>query len=231
MMKPLHPWKVTPEQAIRIQENLRHRIILRKTFSKVTTIGGADVSYPKEGNFLLGAVVVLSFPQMETQDAATACAKIPFPYLPGLLTFREGPILIKAFQKLRTRPDVLIFDGQGIAHPREMGLATHLGIWLNLPSMGCAKTPLLGGSVTPGLQKGSYELIRQDGREVGVVLRTKDRVKPVFVSPGHRIDLWTSIQLVLDSCQGFRIPEPLRRAHHLSRQLLHKASWGIVHRA
>jgi deoxyribonuclease V len=222
-MKPLHPWKVTPEQAIRIQENLRHQIILKKTFSRVTIIGGADVSYPKEGNFLLGAVVVLSFPQMETLEAATACGKITFPYLPGLLTFREGPVLIKAFQKLRTRPDVLIFDGQGIAHPRAMGLATHLGIWLNLPSVGCAKTPLLGGSVAPRPPKGSYELIQKDGREVGVVLRTKDRVKPVFVSPGYRIDLRTSIQLVLDSCQGFRIPEPLRRAHHFSRLLLQKA--------
>jgi len=222
VMKPLHPWKVTPQQAIRIQENLRHRIVLRKAFSRVRTIGGADVSYPRRGNFLFGAVVVLSFPQMETLDVATARGNINFPYLPGLLTFREGPVLIKAFHKLRVRPDVLIFDGQGIAHPREIGLATHLGLWLNLPSIGCAKTPLLGGSITPRPLKGSYELIQKDGREVGAVLRTKDSVSPVFVSPGHRIDLRTSIQLVLDSCQGFRIPEPLRRAHQLSRLLLQR---------
>jgi deoxyribonuclease V len=227
-MKPLHPWKVTPEQAIRIQENLRHRIILKKSFSRVRTIGGGDVSYQKEGNSLFGAMVVLSFPHMETLDVATACGKISFPYLPGLLTFREGPILIKTFQKLRIRPDVLLFDGQGIAHPRGVGLATHLGIWFNLSSIGCAKTPLLGESVLPRPSKGSFELIQDNGREVGVVLRTKDRVRPVFVSPGHRIDLPTSIRLVLESCQGFRIPEPLRRAHQVSRQLLHRHSaWSI----
>ena len=219
-MKPLHPWKVTPEKAIRIQENLRHRIILKKTFSRVRTIGGGDVSYQKEGDSLFGAVVVLSFPQMETLEVATSRGKVSFPYIPGLLTFREGPILIKTFQKLRIRPDILIFDGHGIAHPRGMGLAAHLGIWLNLPSIGCAKTPLLGQSVIPRPSKGSFELIQKDGREIGVVLRTRDRVNPVFVSPGHRIDLPTSIRLVLESCQGFRIPEPLRRAHHLSRLLL-----------
>lgn len=222
-MKALHHWKVTPEQAILIQENLRHRIILKKTFFRVRTIGGGDVSYQKEGNFLFGAMVVLSFPQMEMLDVAKAGGKISFPYLPGLLTFREGPILIKTFEKLRIRPDILIFDGQGIAHPRQMGLATHLGIWFNLPSIGCAKTPLLGKSVIPEPSRGSFELIHEDGNEVGVVLRTKERVKPVFVSPGHRIDLPTSIQVVLESCQGFRIPEPLRRAHHISRQMMQSA--------
>jgi deoxyribonuclease V len=226
MMKPLHRWKVTPEQAIRIQENLKHRIILERTFSRVRTIGGGDVSYQKEGDFLFGAMVVLSFPQMETLEVATGCGKISFPYLPGLLTFREGPILIKTFQKLRIKPDILLFDGQGIAHPRGIGLATHLGIWFNLPSIGCAKTPLLGESIIPGPSKGSYELIQKEGQEVGVVLRTKDRTKPVFVSPGHRIDLLTSIRLILESCQGFRIPEPLRRAHHFSRQMMQSAEHG-----
>lgn len=222
-MKPLHPWKVTPEQAIRIQENLRHRIILNKAFSSVRTIGGGDVSYQKEGDFLFGTMVVLSFPQMETLEVATAIGKISFPYRPGLLTFREGPILIKAFQKLSMRPDLLIFDGQGIAHPRGMGLATHLGIWFNLPSIGCAKTPLLGEFATPGPFRGSFGSIQKSGREVGAVLRTKSWVKPVFVSPGHRIDLPTSIRLILESCQGFRLPEPLRKAHQLSRHLLHSA--------
>ena len=218
-MKPLHSWKVTPERAIRIQENLRSRIILRKTFLEVKTIAGGDVSYQKEGNFLFGAMVVLSFPQMETLDVATARGEISFPYLPGLLTFREGPILIKTFQKLSLRPDILIFDGQGIAHPRGIGLATHLGIWFNLPSIGCAKTPLLGGSPIPRSRRGSFESIQKDGNVVGVVLRTKDRVRPVFVSPGHRVDLPTSIRVVLECCQGFRIPEPLRLAHQLSRNL------------
>jgi deoxyribonuclease V len=222
-MKPLHPWNVTREQAIRIQENLRHRVILKKTFLKVRTIGGGDVSYQEEGNLLFAAMVVLSFPRMETLDVTRACGKISFPYLSGLLTFREGPILVKTFEKLRMRPDILIFDGQGIAHPRGIGLATHLGLWFDLPSIGCAKTPLLGKSAIPGPSRGSFELIQNDGNEVGVVLRTRDRVKPVFVSPGHRIDLLTSIRVVLESCQGFRIPEPLRRAHQLSRQMMQSA--------
>ena len=221
-MKPLHPWKVAPEEAIRIQENLRHRIILKRTFSDIRTIGGADVSYQKEGDFLFGAMVVLSFPQMETLHVAMARGKISFPYVPGLLAFREAPILIKTFQNLRIRPDLLIFDGQGIAHPRGMGLASHLGLWFNVPSIGCAKTPLLGEPITPGFSRGSFEVILKDGRRVGVVLRTKDGVRPVFVSPGYRIDLPTSIRLIRESCQGFRLPEPLRRAHQLSRMLREK---------
>ena len=216
-MKPLHSWKVTVEEAIQIQENLRERIIVKNTFSKVGTIGGGDVSYRKDGNHLFGAAVVVSFPKMETLEIATGVGKVPFPYIPGLLSFREGPILIRTFQKLKIKPDIMIFDGQGVAHPRGMGLACHLGLWFDRPSIGCAKTPLLFESVPPKPSKGSFELIRRGGKEVGAVLRTKDRVRPVFVSPGHRVDLSTSIQLVLESCLGFRIPEPLRRAHHLSR--------------
>jgi deoxyribonuclease V len=152
-----------------------------------------------------------------------AYGKIPFRYIPGLLSFREGPILVKTFQKLKIKPDLMIYDGQGIAHPRGFGLASHLGLWLDLPSIGCAKTPLLGEFISPGPSQGSFELIRREGKEVGVVLRTKDKIKPLFISPGHRIDLLTSIQIILTTCQGFRIPEPLRRAHQLSRKMMHGA--------
>ena len=221
-MKSLHPWKVSPIEAIRIQKNLKKRILLKKTFSKVGTIGGGDVSYQKEGALLFGAMVVLSFPKLEILETATAVGRIPFPYIPGLLSFREGPILIKTFQKLKTRPDLMIFDGQGIAHPRGIGLASHLGLWFDLPSIGCAKTPLIGDLITPKPPKGSFELIQKNGKEVGAVLRTKDKVKPLFVSPGYGIDLATSIRIILGACQGFRIPEPLRRAHHLSRLLREK---------
>jgi deoxyribonuclease V len=222
-MKPIHPWNVGVEEAIQIQEALKNRIILKKTFLKVKAMGGGDVAYSKNGNLLFGAVVVLSFPDMEILDMATANGQIPFPYIPTLLTFREGPILIKTFQRLKVKPDVMIFDGQGIAHPRGMGLASHMGLWLNLPSIGCAKTALLDGFISPGPSKGSYEWIRREGKKVGAVLRTKENVKPLFVSPGHRIDLLTSIQLLLESCRGFRIPEPLRKAHQLSRSMLHRA--------
>jgi deoxyribonuclease V len=219
-MKPLHSWKVNVEEAIKIQENLRNRIILEKTFSEVRTIGGGDVAYSEDRNFLFAAIVVLSFPKMETIDSATAQGEIHFPYIPGLFSFREGPILIKAFKKLKLKPDVMIFEGQGIAHPRGIGLASHMGLWLDLPSIGCAKTPLLNDFACPGPSKGSFELIRKEGKEVGAVLRTKDKVKPLFISPGHRIDLPTSIQLILDTCQGYRTPEPLRKAHQATRNIL-----------
>jgi deoxyribonuclease V len=223
-MKPLHPWKVSVEEAIQIQEALKSRIIMKKSFSTVETIGGGDVAYSKSGNLLFGAIVVLSFPDMEILGTATCDGKIPFPYIPTLLSFREGPILIKTFQKLKIKPHVMLYDGQGIAHPRGMGLASHLGLWLDLPSIGCAKTPLLDEFVPPGSSRGSFEWIRREGKNVGAVLRTKEKVKPLFVSPGHRIDLSTSIRLVLESCKGFRIPEPLRKAHQASLLARREAS-------
>ena len=221
-MKPLHSWKISIEKAIQIQEHLKDRIVPKKTFSKVRTVGAGDVAYSKNRDQLSGAVVVLSFPEMGILDIATAFGNIPFPYIPGLLGFREGPILIKAFQKVRVKPDVMIFDGQGIAHPRGLGLASHVGLWLDMPSIGCAKTPLLDEFTSPGPLKGSFELIRREGKEVCAVLRTKDKVKPLFVSPGHRVDLITSIELILTCCKEFRIPEPLRRAHQISRLLREK---------
>jgi len=223
-MKPLHSWNVRVREAIRIQEVLKDKIILNKGASKVRAIGGGDVAYSKNENRLFGAIAVFSFPDMEVIDTATADGKITFPYMPGLLSFREGPILIKTFQRLTIRPDVMIFDGQGIAHPRKMGLASHMGLWLDLPSLGCAKTPLWNEFLNPGPLKGSFEWICQEGEKVGAVLRTKDKVKPLFVSPGHRIDLLTSIRLVLESCRGFRIPEPLRKAHQTSQSLMLNAS-------
>jgi deoxyribonuclease V len=222
IMKDLHSWEVNVEEAIQIQEALRDRLILKNTFTEVRTIGGGDVAYSKDRNFLFAAIVVLSFPKTETMDFATAHGEIPFPYIPGLLSFREGPILVNTFQKLKIKPDVMIYDGQGIAHPRGIGLASHMGLWLDLPSIGCTKTPLLNDFICPGPLKGSFELIRREGKEVGTVLRTKENVKPLFVSPGHRIDLQTSIQLILETCQGYRTPEPLRRAHQLSRLIREK---------
>jgi deoxyribonuclease V len=156
---------------------------------------------------------------MEILDTATVAGKIRFSYIPGLLSFREGPILIKTFERLRLKPDMMIYDSQGIAHPRGMGLASHMGLWLNLPSIGCAKTPLLREFTCPGPSRGNFEWIRKEGKKVGTVLRTKDGVKPLFVSPGHQIDLSTSNKLILESCKGFRFPEPLRKAHQLAERL------------
>jgi deoxyribonuclease V len=152
------------EEAIRIQETLRDRIILKNTLLKVRTIGGGDVAYSKRDKLLFGAIVILSFPEMEILDIVTTKGEIPFPYIPSFLSFREGPILIKTFKKLKMKPDVLIFDGQGIAHPMGMGLASHMGLWFDLPSIGCAKTPLLNGFITPGPSKGSFELSLREGK-------------------------------------------------------------------
>jgi deoxyribonuclease V len=218
-MKPLHSWNVSVEEAIQIQEALKDRIILKKTFSEVRTIGGGDVAYSRNGSLLFGAIVVLSFPEMKILDTATAAGKIRFSYIPGLLSFREGPILIKTFERLRLKPDMMIYDSQGIAHPRGMGLASHMGLWLNLPSIGCAKTPLLREFTCPAPSRGSFEWIQKEGKKVGAVLRTKEGVKPLFVSPGHQIDLSTSNKLILESCKGFRFPEPLRKAHQLAERL------------
>jgi deoxyribonuclease V len=216
-MKDLHSWKVNVQEAIQIQEALRDRIILENTFKDVTKIGGADVGYSKDKTFLYAVIVVLSFPEMAMIENAAAHGKTPFPYIPGLFSFREGPTLIEAFRKLNLRPDVMIFEGQGIAHPRGFGLASHLGLWLDLPSIGCTKTPLLRDFIYPGPSKGSYEVMRRGREEVGAVLRTKENVKPVFISPGHGIDLETSMKIVLTTCTKFRIPEPLRKAHQFSR--------------
>jgi len=152
-MKPLHPWIVSIQQAIQIQNDLRTHLILKNTFSRLKTIGGADVAYSKDGKNLFGAMTVLSYPEMNPIDASTASGEISFPYIPGLFSFREGPILVKAFQGLRVKPDLMIFEGHGIAHPRGFGLASHLGLWLGIPSIGCARTSLLGEYQSPNISK------------------------------------------------------------------------------
>ena len=220
-MKELHSWDVDVQRAIQIQETLRHRLILKKCFSQIKTIGGADVSY-SDGDHLLGMILVFSYPDLKLLDSSSAFGKVPFPYKSGLLAFREGPILIEAFQKLRTKPDLMIFEGQGIAHPRGFGMASHLGLWFDTPSIGCTKTPLVPTEITVGTSKGQLQPILRDGAEVGAVVRTKTNVKPVFVSPGHKIDLSTSVQVILETSRDVRLPEPIRRADYVSRQLLHR---------
>jgi len=221
-MKELHSWDVDVQRAIQIQETLRDQLILKKTFSQINTIGGADVSY-SDGNYLLGMILVFSYPDLKILESSSAYGKTPFPYISGLLAFREGPILIEAFQKLRTKPDLMIFEGQGIAHPRGFGMASHLGLWFDTPSIGCTKTPLVATEITVGTSKGQLQPILRDGAEVGAVVRTKTNVKPVFVSPGHKVDLSTSVQMILETCRDVRLPEPLRKADVVSRQLLHRA--------
>ncbi len=192
---------------------MRAKISLTTVTRRVSSVAGADVSYSKRGGKAVAAIVVLSYPDLDLIDEAFVRGEISYPYIPGLLSFREAPLLLEAFQGLRRFPDVVLYDGQGIAHPRGFGLACHMGVLLDVPSIGCAKKKLVGDSGEVGLQAGSTTPLTIEGKIVGAVIRTRKGVKPVFVSPGHRIDLESSIQLVLRTCRGFRLPEPIRRAH------------------
>lgn len=214
-IKNLHSWNVTYREAINIQQTLREKLILddKKIPDKMRTIAGADVSYSKGDNLFFAAVVLLEFPSMEIIEEASFAERIAFPYIPGLLTFREGPPLLKAFEKLRNVPDVAIFDGQGIAHPRGFGLASHMGLFLDMPTIGCAKTRLTGEYIEVGNKAGDFSYLMLNNKAVGAVLRTRKNVKPVFISQGHKIGLRRSVEIILSSCTGYKLPEPIRKAH------------------
>ncbi len=213
-IREIHRWDVTPKEAIRIQKDLAKEIILRNTFNKIKLIAGCDVAFTKERSF--AAVVVLDYSSLKVIEEVAAFSKINFPYVPGLLTFREAPALLPALRKIKNIPDIFLFDGQGIAHPRRMGLATHLGIILNKSTIGCAKSPLWGKYQQPPEIKGYYTLIKDKEEVIGAVLRTKKAVKPVFVSPGNGIDLKTAIKITLSATINYRLPEPTRLAHQLA---------------
>ena len=214
---PLHAWDLAPRQAMAIQSDLRERLVLAWDGRKTATVGGVDVSV-KEGRSR-AAIVVLSYPDLEPLQGVTAESPVAFPYVPGLLAFREGPVVLKAWKALRHKPDLLIFDGQGIAHPRGMGLAAHLGLWLERPSIGVARSRLYGHHDEPGRTRGEGTDLR-DQRDpshvIGCVLRTRTNVKPVYVSAGHLIDLPRAVEVVLACCARYRLPEPIRWAHRVA---------------
>ncbi len=223
MNRPIsHSWKVSPRKAIRIQEELRQRLQLPEGKISLRTIAAGDVSYSHTEDRLYAAFLLFSYPDLTLLERASAQGRATFPYIPGLLTFREAPVLMKAFSKLEIKPDMILVDGQGIAHPRSMGIAAHLGVLLDLPSIGCAKTRLFGTFEEPAKNRGSAIPLRHEGRTVGLVVRTRTGVKPVFVSPGNKMDIETSGQIVLSLCRGYRIPEPLRQAHMFVNELRSK---------
>lgn len=213
-----HSWDVSPSRAIQIQESLRSHLALANGFRKLIFIGGADVAYSWRKNRMYAALTVFHYSTMNLLEVAFAEAEAHFPYVPGLLTFREGPVVLRAFRRLKGRPDLVIFDGQGIAHPRRMGLASHMGLLLNIPAVGCAKSPLWVQFVPPGMKRGDATEMMAGNEEVGAVLRTRDGVKPVYVSPGHLVDLSTSVRVVLACGRGYRLPEPTRIAHIMVTQ-------------
>jgi deoxyribonuclease V len=214
MMVEAHPWAVSVREAYEIQEDLRKKLVLEDAPGDLRTVAGVDVSFSRARDLLFAAVVVLDADSLETVETASAALKPVFPYIPGLLTFREGPVVIEAYASLAAEPDLLMFDGQGIAHPRGLGLASHVGILLDKPSIGCAKSRLVGEFKEPKQKRGSMRTLSLHRKKVGVVLRTKDNTKPLFVSPGHRITVETAARRVLDAGGGYRLPEPTRRAHH-----------------
>jgi len=219
-LKPLtnpHPWDLTPKEAIALQKHLAGKVIRSSgiDIGDVAAVAGVDTHYHQ--GLATAAVVVIRLSDLATLDHATAVGKIRFPYIPGLLTFREGPAILNALDHLTVASDLLIFDGQGIAHPRRCGLASHIGLLLDMPAIGCAKTRLSGWYEEPHTEKGSYSYLKDGDETIGAVVRTRSNVKPLFVSIGHRINLQDSINIVLQCCPRYRLPETTRRADKLAR--------------
>lgn len=210
----LHRWPADYQSAVKLQERLSDRIILKPDSGQhPSLVAGADVSGATSRGRIWAAVVVLEIPGFKLVEEVCKSAHVDFPYIPGLLSFREIPVVLEAFRDLNTIPDLVICDGQGLAHPRFFGLACHLGLWLNLATIGCAKSRLVGAAREPDLKAGSFETLVFKERTVGNVVRTRTNVKPVFVSPGHLMDVESAREMVLLCCDGKRLPEPTRLAH------------------
>ncbi len=215
----LHSWDLTTAEARDLQLRLAGCVDATRQLEAYETLSGADVSYDKRAKWLHAAVVVLRAGTFEVLDRSGIVALARFPYVPGLLTFREAPAVIEAFAKLKVKPHLLICDGQGIAHPRRMGLAAHLGLWLGIPTIGCAKSWFFGEYEEPGPERGNWSPLTDQGETIGAVLRTRSRVKPVFVSAGHLCNLESAIEVVLATSPTYRQPITTRLAHQYVNEL------------
>ncbi|MDQ2070044.1 deoxyribonuclease V [Natronospira bacteriovora] len=211
-----HRWDLTVSEAIALQRDMATRLILEDRLDAPRTVAGLDVAFPDRGATTRAAVVVMSLPGLERLDEAVAEQPTRFPYVPGLLSFREVPALMMALEQLKISPQLLLCDGQGIAHPRRMGVACHLGLLTDLPSIGIGKSRLLGTHARVDETKGSRQPLIHRGETIGIVLRSRDRVRPILVSPGHRLGLQTAVDLTLACLGRFRLPEPIRAADHLA---------------
>ncbi len=211
-----HSWNVTPWEAVAIQERMRSLVETADRLPELHCIAGVDACFDDDGQVVRAAVAVLSFPGLKLTDSAAAQRAVEFPYIPGLFGFRELPAVLDALTRLRKQPDLILCDGHGIAHPRRFGIACHLGVLVDRPVIGVAKTRLIGHHAEPPRERGSWVPL-QDGDEViGAVLRTQTGVKPVYVSIGHRISLQTAVRLVLACTKSYRLPETTREAHRLA---------------
>ena len=214
-------------EAVALQNEIREKIVRQPLGHHPLTVGGCDVSVTRKEDVAVASIVVMHFNTLEVLDEVTSTMNISFPYIPGLLAFREGPVVMDAFKKLKIRPELLIFDGHGICHPRGVGIASHMGIILQMPTMGCAKSHLFGDFSLPGRKRADFSWVRDtSGATMGIVLRTRQDVAPVYASPGHLTDFDDCLTILLHLSPRFRIPEPLRQAHHLCKttrtSLLHR---------
>ena len=229
-MKPVlrTNWRLTPRAAMRLQERLRERVELSDRLGPVRYVAGADLAFEPFTNLAFAAVVVYRFPELVEVERRSAERNLRFPYVPGLLSFRESPVLLAAFRKVRTEPDVILVDGHGLAHPRRFGIACHLGLLLDKPAIGCAKSLLVGEHGEPGWPSGSTAPLTHQGERLGEVLRTRDGVRPIYVTQGHRISLETAVEIVKRCGDGTRIPKPTREADRYSRQLRLKFQKSVL---
>ena len=214
---PLHDWNLTPPQAIQLQKQLAHEVVAEDQFdAPIKTVAGIDLGYDAKNDTSRAVVVVLSFPKLELIETSEAILPIQFPYVPGLLSFRETPVAIKALEKLTVAPDLILCDGQGLAHPRRFGIACHIGLIVDVPTVGVAKSLLVGKFENLGETRGSIAPLIHRNEQVGVALRTKDKVQPVYVSIGYRISLETATDFVLRCAPKYRLPETTRLADKLA---------------
>jgi len=214
-----HPWDLTTTEAIKLQKNLRSQLDVPSVSAMPVLIAGTDVSFNLRSNLLYGSVVICRYNDLSEIESRTAVMEVPFPYVPGLLSFREVPVLLEAFRKIQNIPDVILCDGQGIAHPRGFGLACHLGLFLDIPTIGCAKSRLCGEHDPVGEKKGDYVNLMYENTVVGMVLRSRTKVKPLYISTGYKTTLSYAKNIVLHTCPRYRVPEPNRKAHKLVNQL------------
>ncbi|WP_199611406.1 deoxyribonuclease V [Flocculibacter collagenilyticus] len=219
-MQPViqHSWDISENEAIILQQQLAPKVIQDDHFEGINLVAGVDVAYAKESDEMIAAVVMLNAHTLEIVETATATHQSTFPYIAGLFSFREIPVLLEAIAKLHRKPDLIVCDGQGYAHPRRFGLACHLGVLFDLPTIGCGKTRLLGEHKEVPSERGQYEFLEDNREVIGAVLRTQTNIKPVYVSVGHRMSLPTAINWILKLTPKYRLPETTRTADQLVRK-------------
>ena len=219
MSQPLHAWDVSAREAVAIQQELRRQVQLIPLQKPITYVAGADISFNRGSNIFYAGFVVFRYPSLQLCGHSLVVSESTFPYVPGLLSFRELPALIAAWNQMPLQPDVVVMDGHGVAHPRRLGIASHFGLWVNRPTIGCAKKLLVGMHGTLDQTAGSKAVIYDRDETIGAALRTRDRIKPVYVSAGNLLTLDDAVQVIRDCAGKHRLPEPTRQAHLLVNQL------------